>query len=113
MDSTAGGGAVYTVAVSRPAHLYLGAAEVSGQWDHLMELLFMLHYLDLKFLTFEFSSVKMWFLSTCWQVSPHKKAWFIAGIFVFMTIPISLWGILQHLVHYTQPELQKPIIRSR
>ena len=30
-----------------------------------------------------------------------------------MTIPISLWGILQHLVHYTQPELQKPIIRYR
>uniref|UniRef100_A0A7N6BL44 Transmembrane protein 184C n=1 Tax=Anabas testudineus TaxID=64144 RepID=A0A7N6BL44_ANATE len=44
-------------------------------------------------------------------VGTHKKAWFIAGIFVFMTIPISLWGILQHLVHYTQPELQKPIIR--
>lgn len=34
MDSTAGGGAVYTVAIGRPAHLYLGAAEVSGQWDH-------------------------------------------------------------------------------
>lgn len=45
------------------------------------------------------------------QVGTHNKAWFIAGIFVFMTIPISLWGILQHLVHYTQPELQKPIIR--
>ncbi|KAG2466096.1 T184C protein, partial [Polypterus senegalus] len=44
-------------------------------------------------------------------VGTHTKAWFIAGIFVFMTIPISLWGILQHLVHYTQPELQKPIIR--
>uniref|UniRef100_A0A8C1B6S4 Transmembrane protein 184C n=1 Tax=Cyprinus carpio carpio TaxID=630221 RepID=A0A8C1B6S4_CYPCA len=44
-------------------------------------------------------------------VSTPNKAWFIAGIFVFMTIPISLWGILQHLVHYTQPELQKPIIR--
>uniref|UniRef100_A0A3P8UK20 Transmembrane protein 184C n=1 Tax=Cynoglossus semilaevis TaxID=244447 RepID=A0A3P8UK20_CYNSE len=44
------------------------------------------------------------------QVGTHNKAWFIAGIFVFMTIPISLWGILQHLVHYTQPELQKPII---
>ncbi|KAM7419455.1 hypothetical protein PAMA_016529 [Pampus argenteus] len=44
-------------------------------------------------------------------VGIHNKAWFIAGIFVFMTIPISLWGILQHLVHYTQPELQKPIIR--
>lgn len=49
----------------------------------------------------------------CWQVSTPKKAWFIAGIFVFMTIPISLWGILQHLVHYTQPELQKPIIRCQ
>ncbi|TNM85817.1 hypothetical protein fugu_008088 [Takifugu bimaculatus] len=110
MDSTAGGGAVYTVAFSRPAHLYLGAAEVSGQWDHLMELVYMLHYFDFKFPKLEFSSVKMWFLFTRWQVSPHKKAWFIAGIFVFMTIPISLWGILQHLVHYTQPELQKPII---
>ncbi|KAJ1216558.1 hypothetical protein NDU88_004159 [Pleurodeles waltl] len=45
------------------------------------------------------------------KVAVHTRAWFIAGIFVLMTIPISLWGILQHLVHYTQPELQKPIIR--
>ncbi|XP_048861150.1 transmembrane protein 184C [Brienomyrus brachyistius] len=45
------------------------------------------------------------------EVGVHNKAWFIAAIFVFMTIPISLWGILQHLVHYTQPELQKPTIR--
>ncbi|NWW89468.1 T184C protein, partial [Rhynochetos jubatus] len=45
------------------------------------------------------------------EVGIHTKAWFIAGIFLLMTIPISLWGILQHLVHYTQPELQKPIIR--
>ncbi|NXY48299.1 T184C protein, partial [Ceuthmochares aereus] len=45
------------------------------------------------------------------KVGIHTKAWFIAGIFLLMTIPISLWGILQHLVHYTQPELQKPIIR--
>lgn len=45
------------------------------------------------------------------QVGTHNKAWFIAGVFVFLTIPISLWGILQHMVHYTQPELQKPIIR--
>uniref|UniRef100_A0A8B9FCT1 T184C protein n=1 Tax=Amazona collaria TaxID=241587 RepID=A0A8B9FCT1_9PSIT len=44
------------------------------------------------------------------EVGIHTKAWFIAGIFLLMTIPISLWGILQHLVHYTQPELQKPII---
>uniref|UniRef100_A0A9J8CNC2 Transmembrane protein 184C n=1 Tax=Cyprinus carpio carpio TaxID=630221 RepID=A0A9J8CNC2_CYPCA len=45
------------------------------------------------------------------EVGTHTKAWFIAGVFVCLTIPISLWGILQHLVHYTQPELQKPIIR--
>ncbi|XP_064123624.1 transmembrane protein 184C isoform X2 [Loxodonta africana] len=49
-----------------------------------------------------------------WPSAPvgiHTKAWFIAGIFLLLTIPISLWVILQHLVHYTQPELQKPIIR--
>ncbi|XP_063757345.1 transmembrane protein 184C-like [Eleginops maclovinus] len=45
------------------------------------------------------------------KVGTHSKAWFIAGVFVFLTIPISLWGILQHIVHYTQPELQRPIIR--
>ncbi|XP_060155688.1 transmembrane protein 184C isoform X1 [Globicephala melas] len=45
------------------------------------------------------------------EVGIHTKAWFIAGIFLLLTIPISLWVILQHLVHYTQPELQKPIIR--
>uniref|UniRef100_A0A8C9B4Q1 Transmembrane protein 184C n=1 Tax=Prolemur simus TaxID=1328070 RepID=A0A8C9B4Q1_PROSS len=45
------------------------------------------------------------------KVGIHTKAWFIAGIFVLLTIPVSLWVILQHLVHYTQPELQKPIIR--
>ncbi|XP_075055084.1 transmembrane protein 184C isoform X2 [Mixophyes fleayi] len=50
-------------------------------------------------------------MSAAGRVGVHTKAWFIAGIFVLMTIPISLWGILQHLVHYTQPELQKPIIR--
>ncbi|XP_044040020.1 transmembrane protein 184C-like isoform X2 [Siniperca chuatsi] len=45
------------------------------------------------------------------KVGTHSKAWFIAGVFVFLTIPISLWGILQHIVHFTQPELQRPIIR--
>ncbi|KAL6118322.1 tmem184c [Pungitius sinensis] len=45
------------------------------------------------------------------KVGTHGKAWFIAGVFVFLTIPISLWGILQHMVHFTQPELQRPIIR--
>ncbi|KAK7798387.1 hypothetical protein U0070_013846, partial [Myodes glareolus] len=34
------------------------------------------------------------------KVGIHTKAWFIAGIFLLLTIPVSLWGILQHLVHY-------------
>ncbi|XP_061163938.1 transmembrane protein 184C-like [Saccostrea echinata] len=41
----------------------------------------------------------------------HVQAWFAGGIFVMMAIPISLWGILQHLVNYTQPNLQRHIIR--
>uniref|UniRef100_A0A8C4S3I1 Transmembrane protein 184C n=1 Tax=Erpetoichthys calabaricus TaxID=27687 RepID=A0A8C4S3I1_ERPCA len=36
------------------------------------------------------------------EVGTHTKAWFIAGIFVFMTIPISLWGILQHLHNFLE-----------
>ncbi|XP_070552202.1 transmembrane protein 184C-like isoform X2 [Ptychodera flava] len=45
------------------------------------------------------------------DTSTHTKAWFIAGVFVFLTIPISLWTILQHIVYYTRPGLQKHIIR--
>lgn len=39
------------------------------------------------------------------------KAWFVAGIFVLLTIPIFLAGLVQHLLNYTQPYLQKHIIR--
>ncbi|XP_076427923.1 transmembrane protein 184C-like [Peromyscus maniculatus bairdii] len=45
------------------------------------------------------------------KVGIHTKAWFIAGIFMLLTVHVSFWGILQHLMHYTQPELQKPIMR--
>ncbi|KAK8720934.1 hypothetical protein OTU49_013021 [Cherax quadricarinatus] len=38
-------------------------------------------------------------------------AWLIGGIFVFMAIPITLWEIVQHLINYTKPKLQKHIIR--
>ncbi|KAK6172660.1 hypothetical protein SNE40_016273 [Patella caerulea] len=41
----------------------------------------------------------------------HVKGWFVGGIFALMSLPISLWGILQHLVYFTQPVLQKNIIR--
>lgn len=35
----------------------------------------------------------------------------IAGVFVWIAIPISLWEIIQHVINYTQPRLQKHIIR--
>lgn len=35
----------------------------------------------------------------------------IAGIFVMMALPISFWEIIQHMVYYTKPALQKHIIR--
>ncbi|OBS64147.1 hypothetical protein A6R68_07313 [Neotoma lepida] len=54
----------------------------------------------------------IWELHKMKKVGIHTKAWFIAGIFMLLTVHVSVWGILQHLVHYTQPELQKPIIRS-
>lgn len=46
MDSTTGGRAVYTVAISRITHLYLGVAEVRGQCEHLIELGYILLHFD-------------------------------------------------------------------
>ncbi|CAL4073268.1 unnamed protein product [Meganyctiphanes norvegica] len=36
---------------------------------------------------------------------------YIGGIFVFLAIPITVWEIVQHLINYTKPKLQKHIIR--
>lgn len=35
----------------------------------------------------------------------------IGGLFVLTAIPISVWHISQHIVHFTKPILQKHIIR--
>ena len=45
------------------------------------------------------------------EVQKHLQGWFIGGLFVLLTVPISIWGISQHLVHYTQPFLQRHIVR--
>ncbi|XP_059120450.1 transmembrane protein 184C-like [Peromyscus eremicus] len=58
-----------------------------------------------------FVTLCIWKLHTAEKVGIHTKAWFIAGIFMLVTVQVSFWGILQHLVHFTQPKLQKPIIR--
>uniref|UniRef100_A0A2P2I693 Transmembrane protein 184C-like n=1 Tax=Hirondellea gigas TaxID=1518452 RepID=A0A2P2I693_9CRUS len=44
-------------------------------------------------------------------VNKFQFAWLVGGLFVFLTIPISLWQITHHLVNYTKPKLQKHIIR--
>ncbi|KAJ8973432.1 hypothetical protein NQ317_016715, partial [Molorchus minor] len=41
----------------------------------------------------------------------HDQEILIAGIFVWVAIPLSFWEIIQHVIHYTQPKLQKHIIR--
>lgn len=41
----------------------------------------------------------------------HELAWFAAGMFVFLTVPISVWEIAEHLHHYSCPEEQKHIVR--
>lgn len=45
------------------------------------------------------------------KTDAEVQFWFIGGLFVLLSLPISLWGILQHLVHYTEPLLQRHIIR--
>ncbi|XP_072040979.1 transmembrane protein 184C-like [Amphiura filiformis] len=37
--------------------------------------------------------------------------WFLAGMATIFAVPISLWGILNHLLHFTQPALQRKILR--
>lgn len=41
----------------------------------------------------------------------HDLEVLIAGIFAGVAIALSLWEIIQHVIHYTQPRLQKYIIR--
>lgn len=35
----------------------------------------------------------------------------IGGVFVLVSVPLCIWHILQHMLHFTKPILQKPIIR--
>lgn len=35
----------------------------------------------------------------------------IGGLFVLSAVPVSIWHIIQHVIHFTKPILQKHIIR--
>lgn len=43
--------------------------------------------------------------------SSTDVALLIGGGFVLLALPISIWQITQHIIHYTKPSLQKHIIR--
>jgi len=45
------------------------------------------------------------------KADTHVWGWFVGGLFVLFSLPISLWGILQHVIHYTKPYLQRREIR--
>ncbi|XP_067944778.1 transmembrane protein 184C-like isoform X2 [Watersipora subatra] len=45
------------------------------------------------------------------KADTHVWGWFIGGLFVLFSIPITLWGILQHAIYYTKPFLQRREIR--
>ena len=42
---------------------------------------------------------------------PWFSSWFVGGVFMLLTLPIFIWSLLQHLINYSQPHLQKHIIR--
>jgi len=49
-----------------------------------------------------------------WRSEAHDSKFnviVIGGIFTIMAVPISLWDITHHLVHFTKPHMQKYIIR--
>jgi len=45
------------------------------------------------------------------DASPKQEAMVIASIFALLTLPISAYSVINHLVNFTQPELQRPIVR--
>merc|ERR1719272_303091 len=41
----------------------------------------------------------------------QTEFWFAGGLFVLVTIPLSVWDVAMHLRHYENPKLQRYIIR--
>ncbi|KAF6017967.1 TMEM184C [Bugula neritina] len=45
------------------------------------------------------------------KADTHIWGWFVGGLFVLFSLPISFWGILQHVINYNKPVLQRCEIR--
>ncbi|CAD7695747.1 unnamed protein product [Ostreobium quekettii] len=43
--------------------------------------------------------------------SEKMRAWFSAGVFVLLTLPVTFYEVAMHLEYYTRPDLQKHVIR--
>lgn len=41
----------------------------------------------------------------------HVLAWFIGGMFMLIAVPMSFLDIVAHLLHYSQPDLQRYVVR--
>lgn len=51
------------------------------------------------------------FQTECCPAHTLCQAWFIAGVFVGIAVPISIWDVAQHMRHWYDPPLQKCIVR--
>lgn len=49
--------------------------------------------------------------NTVWHDKLHDVGWFIAFVFVVLTLPLSAYDVGRHLLHYRDPELQKYVVR--
>lgn len=45
------------------------------------------------------------------EVAKEEKTALIGGIFVILTLPVSIGEITMHMVYYSRPSLQKHVIR--
>ncbi|XP_055341941.1 transmembrane protein 184C-like [Paramacrobiotus metropolitanus] len=83
------------------------AREICTKWRSWLEPLVFTVYVILLIVA----------LPLCVLVFKHEetnlrtRTWFIGGIFVFLSVPVSLHTLVQHLIHYTKPSLQRHIIR--
>ena len=82
------------------------AMDFVAHWKNWIRPVSMLVYMLLMML-----AIPLCVLEVTKKSDKHVKAWFTGGVFVLMTVPISLWEIILHVINYTQPHLQKYIIR--
>lgn len=45
------------------------------------------------------------------EIKKQEKTALVGGIFVILALPISIYGITQHMIYYSRPSLQKYVIR--